>query len=104
MFYEQDILEGLTKKTFYDSSRIVLTDLEQSLLEKTSTSLVLFPTFTRTLTRHSSVLLDLCVDLTFLALPSTASFTHQTKDKITEIVESLVREISMMSWLKALKL
>jgi hypothetical protein len=22
MFYEQDILEGLTKKTFYDSSRI----------------------------------------------------------------------------------
>jgi hypothetical protein len=41
MFYEQDILEGLTKKTFYDSPRIVLTDLEQSLLEKTSTSLVL---------------------------------------------------------------
>jgi hypothetical protein len=28
MFYEQDILEGLTKKTFYDSPRIVLTDLE----------------------------------------------------------------------------
>jgi len=41
MFYEQEILEGLTKKTFYDSPRIVLTDLEQSLLEKTSTSLVL---------------------------------------------------------------
>jgi hypothetical protein len=40
MFYERDILEGLTKKTFYDSPRIVLTDLEQSLLEKTSTSLV----------------------------------------------------------------
>jgi hypothetical protein len=40
MFFEQEILEGLTKKTFYDSSRIVLTDLEQSLLEKTSTSLV----------------------------------------------------------------
>jgi hypothetical protein len=36
MFYEQDILEGLTKKTFYDSPRIVLTDLEQSLLEKTT--------------------------------------------------------------------
>jgi hypothetical protein len=74
MFYEQDTLEGLTKKTFYDSSRIVLTDLEQSLLEKTSTSLVLFPTFTRTLTQHESVLLDLCVDLTVLALPSTAAF------------------------------
>ena len=40
MFYERDILEGLTKKTFYDSPRIDLTDLEQSLLEKTSTSLV----------------------------------------------------------------
>ena len=40
MFYEQDILEGLTKKTFYDSSGMVLTDLEQSLLEKTSTNLV----------------------------------------------------------------
>jgi hypothetical protein len=40
MFYEQNILEGLTKKTFYDSPRIVLTDLEQSLLEKTKTSLV----------------------------------------------------------------
>jgi hypothetical protein len=52
MFYEQDILEGLTKKTFYDSPRIVLTDLEQSLLEKTSTSLVSSHRFTRTLTRH----------------------------------------------------
>ena len=40
MFYERDILEGLTKKTFYDSPRIDLTDLEQSLLGKTSTSLV----------------------------------------------------------------
>ncbi len=36
----EDLQEGLTKKTFYDSPRIVLTDLEQSLLEKTSTSLV----------------------------------------------------------------
>ena len=33
LFYERDILEG-------DSPRTVLTDLEQSLLEKTSTSLV----------------------------------------------------------------
>jgi len=40
MFYKQTILEVLTKKTFYDSPRIVLTDLEQSLLEKKSTSLV----------------------------------------------------------------
>jgi hypothetical protein len=40
IFYKQTILEGLTKKTFYDSPRIVLTDLEQSLLEKKSTSLV----------------------------------------------------------------
>jgi predicted regulator of Ras-like GTPase activity (Roadblock/LC7/MglB family) len=40
MFYERDILEGLTKKTFYDSPRIVLTDLEHSLLAKTNTSLV----------------------------------------------------------------
>jgi hypothetical protein len=35
MFYERNILEGLTKWNFYDSPRI-----EQSLLEKTSTSLV----------------------------------------------------------------
>jgi len=47
MFYEQDILESLTKKTFYDSPRIVLTDLEQSLLEKTNTSLVLSIVYTR---------------------------------------------------------
>jgi hypothetical protein len=35
MFYERNILEGLTKWNFYDSPKI-----EQSLLEKTSTSLV----------------------------------------------------------------
>jgi len=28
---------------------------------------------------------------------------HQIKDKITENVDGLVREISMMSWSKALK-
>jgi hypothetical protein len=39
-------------QTFYDSSRIVLTDLEQSLLEKTSTSRVSSHCFTRTLTRQ----------------------------------------------------
>jgi hypothetical protein len=35
LFYERNILEGLTKWNFYDSPRI-----EQSLLEKTSTTLV----------------------------------------------------------------
>ena len=69
MFHEQDILEleGLTKKTFYDSPRIVLTDLEQSLLEKTSTSLVsshrLFARW-----HDIKVLLDLWLDLTVPAL------------------------------------
>ena len=73
MFYEQDILEGLTKKTFYDSSRIVLTDLEQSLLEKTSTSLV----FTHRLHARwqgNKVCYSTSVNLKVPALPS-ASFT-----------------------------
>jgi hypothetical protein len=49
MFYEQKNLEGLTKKTFYDSPRIVLTDLEQSLRQVRVRSL---SSFTRTLTRQ----------------------------------------------------
>ena len=60
MFYEQDILEGLTKKTFYDSPRIVLTDLEQSLLEKTSTSLVYPISYEYVDTALKARYLDLC--------------------------------------------
>ena len=76
MFYEQDILEGLTKKTFYDSPRIVSTDLEQSLLENTSTSLV----FTHRLHARwhgNKVRYSTSVSLKVLALPST-SFSFQS--------------------------
>jgi len=50
MFYEQDILEGLTKKTFYDSPRIVLTDLEQKFIREDEHECRLYPSFTRTFT------------------------------------------------------
>jgi hypothetical protein len=46
MFLEHD---GLRRRF---SPQILSPDFEQSLSEKTSTSLVLFPTFTRTSTRH----------------------------------------------------
>ena len=56
MFYEQDILEGFTKKTFYDSSRIVLTDLEQIVYwRRENVSLPLLSLFSHSharVTRH----------------------------------------------------
>jgi hypothetical protein len=60
MFYEQDILEGLTKKTFYDSTRIVLTDLEKKFIGEDEHESRLFIVYTHVDTTLKCVTRPLC--------------------------------------------